>query len=212
MPSRYCVYALGQADNITTPSEEYYELGSTIEECQAEFRDMLDESWTRFLDAKSWEHLDDDEEVLVAKGRVDLKKLLAISDHIDELLAKGGKKGQERPPDSDGGQPPLPCEDSQKAMETVRARMRQTKQAIVGREGFPRAKGLSLPGAVGGLKERIKSATRERPWTLSTSAISRSGQYLFQGRENERLSPPKPFHGRLALHPQPVLGRRVVHL
>ena len=149
-PSRYCVYAFGQVDNITTPSEEYYELGSTMEECQAEFRDMLDESWTRFLDAKSWEHLDDDEEIFVAKGRVDLKKLLAISDHIDDLLAKGGKKGQEEPADSDGGQPPSPSEDSQKAMETVRARMRQTKQAIVGQRRVRTCKGTFPAGRRGG--------------------------------------------------------------
>ena len=49
---------------------------------------MVQEAWKRFLDAQSWEHLEDDQEFLVANGRVDLKKFMAISDFEDETLAK----------------------------------------------------------------------------------------------------------------------------
>ena len=88
LSSSYRVYAYGEEDFITVLSEEFLELGHDNTECQQEFRAMVQEAWKRFLDAQSWEHLDDDQEFLVANGRVDLKKFMAISDFEDQVLAR----------------------------------------------------------------------------------------------------------------------------
>jgi putative transposase len=92
LASSYGVYAFGKDDGITELAQEYLDLANTPEERQAEFRFILHESWVRFLDAKAWEHLEDDQEYLVAHGLVDVKKLLAMSDFEDEILAKIAKE------------------------------------------------------------------------------------------------------------------------
>ena len=88
LSSSYRVYAYGEEDFITVLAEEYLELGRNPAECQEEFRMTVHEAWKRYKDAKSWEHLEDDQEFLVANGRVDLKKFMAMSDFEDEVLAK----------------------------------------------------------------------------------------------------------------------------
>jgi REP element-mobilizing transposase RayT len=88
LSSSYRVYAYGEEDFITVLAEEYLDLGRNKAECQEEFRMMVREAWKRFLDAQSWEHFEDDQEFIVANGRVDIKKFMAMSDFEDKVLAK----------------------------------------------------------------------------------------------------------------------------
>jgi hypothetical protein len=124
--SSYRYYAYGEEDFITTPAQEYIDLGSTVEERQTEFRAMAQEAWERFCEAQEWEHIDDEEETLVAKGRVDLKKLVAMSDFEDEYLEKLDQRDKELNRDSH-----LFTQDALDAMTIVRERQGNYLQELM---------------------------------------------------------------------------------
>jgi len=127
LSSSYRVYAYGEEDFITVLSEEFLELGRDKSECQQEFRSMLQEAWARYLDANSWEHMHDDQEFLVAKGRVDLKKFMAISDFEDQVLAKIEKPSRQPIEGMEGqSQPSL---FTQQALEALN-KLREKRQAL----------------------------------------------------------------------------------
>ena len=102
--SSYPAYAQGIDDGITTLVEDYLECGHTPEECQAEFRRMVDEAWQRFQDAQAWDTLDHHDPVELCGGRALLSELLAMSDNEDAQLEKYLEQDKQAntPPQSKG--------------------------------------------------------------------------------------------------------------
>jgi len=86
--SSFPVYAHGVDDGITTVSQEYKALGKTRTERQSEFKRILADSWQAWLDQKTWEAFDQDKDVLVADGRVDMGELLNMFDNEEKLLER----------------------------------------------------------------------------------------------------------------------------
>ena len=92
--SSYRAYAYGIDDGITTLCEDFYEMGRTPEERQAEFRSMIRRSLLAWRNEQAWEKLEKGEEVLLCDGKVDLSKILAMDLRQEEILAKGHLNAQ----------------------------------------------------------------------------------------------------------------------
>ena len=155
LASSYRAYVYGEEDFITVLSEEFFELGRDKAECQQEFSRMVQESWKRFVDAQSWEHLEDDQDFLVANGRVDLKKFMAMSDYEDELLAKIEKADKKA--DKEAG--PF-CEEALQALNRLRQRREELHKQLVlhlRQQGIPGRLAKAFWAAEGFIVEFVES-------------------------------------------------------
>ena len=86
--SSYPVYAYGIDDGITTLSEDFLQLGRTLEECQSEFRSMMRRAVIAWRDKHNWEKIEKGEDVVLCDGRLDLAEILAMDQRQEKILAK----------------------------------------------------------------------------------------------------------------------------
>ena len=92
--SSYNVYAQGIDDGITTLLPDFYDLGHTLEDCQREFRAMVNESLAAWRSKKTWDKVAEGHDVHVANGRINMATMMDMFHRQEQLLHRSHQLGK----------------------------------------------------------------------------------------------------------------------